>query len=241
MGDLTYCELQQDLFDYLFPVCLMDWHFTLMRDESCQHEFEFHRAMRNGNIFQKMMNNDQRQEVFEFFRDSFLERLDSESESVTSTSVRLKPKWIYRFNSLGMVMPRIDLIWCPWWEMETLGRAVAALEYLSGLMYLEGDNPLFREQKRALPLIFANDSMNFDAGWLEENLDFLKQELTVDFFQSSLSRAVRRLHGHQLENIAQQFLDDLPICRDLVAARIEELPCLLAEAQPDRWTGRFTY
>ena len=94
LGDLTYCELQQDLFDYLFPVCLMDWHFTLMRDESCQHEFEFHRAMRNGNIFQKMMNNDQRQEVFEFFRDSFLERLDSESESVTSTSVRLKPKWI---------------------------------------------------------------------------------------------------------------------------------------------------
>src|SRR6476660_3165224 len=35
--DLAYVPLQPDLFHYLFPVCLMDWHKTLMMGEPCSH------------------------------------------------------------------------------------------------------------------------------------------------------------------------------------------------------------
>src|SRR5580693_8717467 len=41
--DLAYVELQPELFAYLFPVCLMEWHDTLMRNESCSRgDSEFH-------------------------------------------------------------------------------------------------------------------------------------------------------------------------------------------------------
>ena len=44
--DLTYVELQPDLFTYLFPVCLMDWHHSLMQNEPCSHACsDFHRGM----------------------------------------------------------------------------------------------------------------------------------------------------------------------------------------------------
>ena len=35
--DLAYVELQPELFAYLFPVCLMDWHMTLLQNVSCSH------------------------------------------------------------------------------------------------------------------------------------------------------------------------------------------------------------
>lgn len=41
--DLAYVDLQPELFAHLFPVCLMDWHRTLLADESCSHgDSEFH-------------------------------------------------------------------------------------------------------------------------------------------------------------------------------------------------------
>ena len=79
--DLAYVELQAELFAYLFPVCLMDWHFSLMRNEGCSHgDSEFHRGIYQGKIFQKMLTAQQLEEVCEFFRDSFMERLRGEPE-----------------------------------------------------------------------------------------------------------------------------------------------------------------
>ena len=75
--DMAYVELQPDLFSYFFPVCLMDWHETLLRNESCSHgDSEFHYGVHRGKVFEKMMSAEQKLAVIEFFRDSFLMRLD---------------------------------------------------------------------------------------------------------------------------------------------------------------------
>src|SRR5688572_22236798 len=121
--DLAYVTLQPDLFAYLFPVCLMDWHHTLMRNEACSHgDAEFHYGLLRGNVLDKMLTPRQRESVFEFFRDGFLERLDAERGFAMPADRTTAFAWLQRFNSLALITPRIDLVWNPWWSIETPGR-----------------------------------------------------------------------------------------------------------------------
>ena len=59
--DLAYVELQPEVFAYLFPVCLMDWHLTLKSNEGCSHgDSEFHYGLLRGNVLAKMTTPTQR-------------------------------------------------------------------------------------------------------------------------------------------------------------------------------------
>ena len=47
LEDLAFVELQPELFRYLFPVCLMEWHDSLRENRTCGRGLaEFHYAMR---------------------------------------------------------------------------------------------------------------------------------------------------------------------------------------------------
>ena len=131
--DLTYVELQPDLFDYLFPVCLMDWHQTLMANAPCSHgNSEFHHGLHRGNVLEKMVTPERRDAIHEFFRDSFSERLDAERGFIYVGSKTPAYGWIHRFNSLGVVIPRIDLLWDSWWSLETPGSGRGGTPVLLG-------------------------------------------------------------------------------------------------------------
>jgi hypothetical protein len=231
--DLAYVELQPDLFEYLFPVCLMDWHHTLMANTPCSHgDSEFHYGLHRGNVLETMLTPARREAVYEFFRDSFTSRLDAERGFLDLGSETPVHIWIGRFNSLGIVMPRIDLLWESWWGLDTPGRAVAALQYCSGLMYFEGENPLFAAWSKAHggggPYLWENDSMIYDAGWMGCNLDYLRSALTVAFVNDGVARAVTRLTGEPEWDRARRLVDDLPDRQEIITHRVAELPRLLA-------------
>ncbi|MCA9172516.1 MAG: hypothetical protein KDB23_32850, partial [Planctomycetales bacterium] len=77
--DLAYVELQPELFAHLFPVCLMDWHCSLIANQTCAHgDSEFHKGVRQGDVFDEMLTTAQRMQVESVFRDSMLYRLDQE-------------------------------------------------------------------------------------------------------------------------------------------------------------------
>lgn len=240
--DLAYVELQPDLFDYLFPVCLMDWHDSLMNNKPCSHgDSEFHYGLLRGNVFEKMMTPERRDSIYGFLRDSFLDRLDAERGFVYSGMETPAYGWMSRFNSLGLTMPRIERLWEPWWSLDTPGQAVAALQYCSGLMYLEGENPLFgrwtKEQGGGGPYLWETDSHVYDAGWMPENLDFLTGILSVEFVEDRVVNAVARLSGEPEWEQARQLELDFPKCRELVALRAAELPILLATCTgSDAWS-----
>lgn len=241
--DLAYVELQPDLFNYLFPVCLMDWHRSLMNDVPCSHgDSEFHYGLHRGNVLEKMVTPSRRDAIFEFFRDSFLERLDAERGLAHAGGKAPFCGWIYRFNSLGVVMPRIDLLWDAWWSFDTPGRAVAALLYCSGLMYFEWENPLFPGWTNQLggggPYLWANHTRIYDAGWMECNLDFFRSVFTVGFVNEGVSRAVTRLTGEPEWEQARRIEADLPGCQELLAFRVAELPLLLGRpsTEVDDWS-----
>ncbi|WP_406699102.1 hypothetical protein V5E97_09505 [Singulisphaera sp. Ch08] len=232
--DLAYVELQQDLFNYLFPVCLMHWHASLMQNQECSHsDSEFHQGVLRGNILEKMVTPQQRDAISEFIRDSFLERLDAERGFAYEGEKTPAYGWISRFNSVGLIMPGIDLLWEPWWTLDTPGRAVAALQYCSGLMYLEGENPLFGRwtpgQGGGGPCLWENDSLIPDVGWKPENLDFLSKTLTAEFVEDRVVKAVARLEGEPEWQKARRLENDLPESRELVSLRVAKLPTLLAK------------
>ncbi len=120
--DLAYVELQPDLFAYLFPACLMDWHRSLMENEAYSHgDAEFHYGVCQGNVFEKMLTPAQRVAVNEFFRDSLLERLNAQRGFLRSAADYAVYGWTARFNSLGLIMPQIEMIWNAWWSLDTPG------------------------------------------------------------------------------------------------------------------------
>lgn len=95
-------------------------------------------------VLEKMLTLQQRSEIGEFFRDSLLDRIDLEREvELAGKAASVPHGWISRFNSLGIVIPVIHNAWNAWWSLETVGRSVAAIQYLSGLMYFEGDDAIF--------------------------------------------------------------------------------------------------
>ena len=240
--DLAWGDLQPDLFDYLFPACLMNWHGTLMRNEPAMPGYgELHYGLHRGKVLEKMVTPDRRDAIYEFFRDGFLERLDAERGFAYSGMGTPAYGWMGRFNSVGLVMPRIDMLWEPWWSLDTPGRAVAALQYCSGLMYFEGENPLFgrwtQERGGGGPYLWETDSLIYDVGWMPENVEFLTRTLTAGFVEDHVGKAVTRLESEPEREKARQLVGDFPERREIVSLRVAELPLLLAKhTGPDGWS-----
>src|SRR5690606_11930216 len=106
--------------------------------------------LRWGRALETMMDEGRRAEVLAWFRDVMLERIDAERgfEGGEPCPWPRPWGWIGRFNTLGSVAPIIEPIWTRWWSFETPGRAVAAVEYVSGLLYFPHEDPLFDELSR---------------------------------------------------------------------------------------------
>ena len=239
--DLAYVELQPELFAYLFPVCLMDWHETLLQNVGCSHgDSEFHYGIHQGQVFERMLTSQQLVSVFEFFRDSFLVRLDRERGFVYRDSKTPAYGWMGRFNSLGGIIPQIDLLWDSWWSLDTPGRAVAAIQYCSGLMYFEGENPLFGnwtpESGGGGPCLWGNDTLIFDMSWLSENVTFLQKTLSAQFVADKLEEAVALLAGEPEHKQVKQVESDLDQYMEIIQSRVKELPSLLADPRLEGWT-----
>jgi hypothetical protein len=231
--DLAYVTLQPDLFDYLFPVCLMDWHQSLLSNRPCSHgDAEFHYGLVRGNVLDKMLTPRQREEVLDFFRDSFLERLDNERGFIRSASKTPAYGWMCRFNSLGLIAPGIERIWTPWWNVETPGRAVSVLQYCSGLIYLGSENPVFDiwtpEHGGGGPPLTGNDSFLFDAGWQLPNVEFLRNTLSFPCILMKVEQAANRLADEPERDLARKIADNAARQRETVEWMIEELPRDLA-------------
>src|SRR5216684_7716999 len=46
-------------------------------------------------------------------------------------------------STVGVLLPDVDRLWGAWWSLNTFGRAIAAVQYISCLIYPENENPVF--------------------------------------------------------------------------------------------------
>lgn len=247
--DLAYVELQADLFRHLFPACLKYWHDTLMRDEDASRgDSDFHYGLMRGQILEKMLSETERRSLYDFFRDGFLDRVEAErgfvyeqSRDEMIASGRSANAWIFRFNSLGIVAPVIQPIWEAWWRFDHPGKAVCAVMYASGLVYLKGENPIYGvwtpKYGGGGPYLTEIDSPLFDWSWRTDNLTFLRETLTVDYVAEKLDEAVGTLSGCPENELARRVAGDARTKRDVIQIRIDDLLENLGRVQlaKDRW------
>ena len=225
--DLAYVDLQPELFNYLFPVCLNFWYKTLMNNDSAnQGDAGFHYSLHQGKILKSMVTQKQKQEIYKYFHDGFLDRIEQERGFIYSGSSTPAYAWISRFNSLGYIIP-INTIWTNWWKIDSLGKAVSALMYASGLIYVKGENPIFSKwtpfKGGGGPYLTESDADIYDSAWLKENIDFLKQTLSVEYIQKKVQLAATLLAEEDESEMANKIANDVLNNSDIITIKIEDL------------------
>jgi hypothetical protein len=247
--DLAYADLQADLFRHLFPACLNYWYETLLRNQApSRGDSDFHYSLLRGQILEKMLSESERQSLYDFFRDGFLDRIEEErgfvyeqSRDPLISSGKSANAWIFRFNSLGIVAPVIQRIWDAWWTLDHPGKAVCAVMYASGLVYLKGENPIYGvwtpEYGGGGPYLTESDSSLFDWTWRPDNLSFFEETLSVDYVVQKLDEAAASLSDCSEAILARRVADDSRAKRDVIEIRIDDLLQNLARDQraKDRW------
>jgi hypothetical protein len=238
--DLRYTKIQGPLLAYLLPFCLDLWREDLRGVEGYGGIVEdFYTVLAHKQIFGTHLTPKQGTAVSEFMRETILEEIDDQ-HGLRYGGTRARPyRWLGAFTTYGVLLPDIELLWTEWWSVKTLGRAVAAVQHISCLMYPENENPVFAAWTAngggGPPCLWDFEGHLYSNRWLEPNVASLKGVLNVPFMGDLLARAADRLAGQPEHEAATLMKADLPLLIDTLQARCAELPRLLeAIEEPGR-------
>jgi hypothetical protein len=244
--DLLYTDIQDSLLGYLLPFCLEAWRHDLRRTNNTYGGFveHFYPVLANRQLFDSHLNSRQTAAVSEFMRESILEEIDDQ-RGLTYQGMNTRPyRWIGALTSYGVLLPDIEQLWTDWWSIETVGRAVATVQYISCLMYPENENPVFAawtaDAGGGPPCLWEFEGHLYTHRWLDANVRFLKENLRSQEVAGVLDRAVARLLDSPEHKVAEEVRDDFPLCAETVIARCNELPRILETTQEpgklDEWS-----
>jgi hypothetical protein len=234
--DLRYTEIQRPLLTYLLPFCLQAWQDDLRGTNGYGGFVEqFYPVLADRHVFDTHLTPKQTAAVAEFMRLAILQEMD-EQRGLAHEGMNARPyRWIGALTTHGVLLPDIDSVWASWWALGTIGRAVAAVQYMSALMYPDEENPVFapwtREGGGGAPCLWEFEGHLYSHRWLEPNVDFLRRALTVSAVSDVLGRAVKELTHEPEHQVASRMLAEIPIRSEMLAARCAELPMLLSRVQ----------
>jgi hypothetical protein len=235
-NDLLYAsEVQTDLFLYLLPTCLQ-----ALRDH-------LHGTGRYGafveNLYpalahprvRALTSDEQRAAISDYMGRTLLDEIDDQ-RGLSYRGMGARPyRWVGALTTHGVLFPDIERLWTSWWSLDTVGRAVAAIQYFSCLMYANAENPVFapwsRDKGGGPPCLWDYEGHLYEHRWLQPNVAFLARTLEPRGVEALLARAVDVLAGEPEHAVATAMLEDLPLCRETLEARCQELPRLLATVQ----------
>jgi hypothetical protein len=216
---------------------LKAWHDDL---RGTHHEYggfveHFYPVLANKRTFDEHLTPQQTTAVSAFMRGSILEEIDDQ-RGLTYRGAGARPyRWITALTTHGVLLPDVEQLWDAWWSIDTIGRAVAAVQYISCLMYGANENPVFArwtpEKGGGPPSLWGFGGHLYKHRWLEANVRFLRQILNPPKVIDVLKLAVEQLAGHPEQAVAAEIEGDIPLCAEALTARCAELPLLLGTAQ----------
>lgn len=244
MDDMLYREVDSSLLVHVLPSCLREWHeYVRSENFECPGFGElFYTLLTRKDSFAGIITNDQRQALWEFMRESILEEIDAQAELRFEGSHAAPYRWFKALMTHGVIASDIEHLWMDWWSVSTIGRAIAAVQYISCLVYPKNSNPVFAPYTQARgggpPCLWEFDGYSDECKWKIQNVEFLQRLLSDPKFVISIVRqAVDRLSHHRGCLTAQQLLADLEsttVNRKLrssaetLSERISALPDILA-------------
>jgi hypothetical protein len=235
--DLRYTKVQGPLFVYLLPFCLQ-----ALRDDLRGFHEEYggliehlYPALADQHVFDQCLNEAQREAASEFIRQAILEEIDDQ-RGLSHAGSRSRPyRWVRALTTYGVLRPDAHRLWTDWWSLGTVGRSVAAVQYISCLMYPDRENPVFApwtsDAGGGPPCLWDFEGHLYEHKWLQPNVDFLKGTLSVSTVRDLLGRAVDGLAGHTEFDTAAAIRADFPLCTQTVETRCAELPQFLETVQ----------
>jgi hypothetical protein len=226
-------DLQKDLFRYLFPICLAAWRDELFgRTSYAGFVEDFYPALVRGRIFERMLSGPELSAVTDYMRGSILDAIDQQRGLRFEGKERRPHKWVRAVTTYGVLLPDLNVLWMRWWNLDSIGKAVSSVQYISCLMYPELANPVFapwtREEGGGPPTLWEYGGQLYEDRWKPENATFLEHTLTVAYVRTKLTGAVERLAGEPEHSTARRLLDDLSEQLPILESRCVELPRLLA-------------
>jgi len=236
--DLLYSsEIQGPLLTYLLPFCLEAWRDDLRGTHSGYGGFVeyFYPVLANRHVFDEYLTPTQTMAVSEFMRESILEEINAQ-RGLTFKGTDARPyRWITALATYGVLLPDVDQLWTGWWSIDTVGRAVSTVQYVSCLMYPEDENPVFApwtpDRGGGPPCLWEFGGHLYEHRWLDPNIRFLQQILNPNEVDVALTGAIERLVGLPEQGVAAEVQSDIPLCAETLAARCTQLPRLLETKQ----------
>jgi len=230
---LRFTKIDTALFVYMLPVFLEIWRNELLGiDSSHGGTIEYFWAvLADPKVFETHLDPGQTQVVSEFLRQAIVEEIESQRGLSYQGKGSRPYRWMGALTTYGVMLPDLDLLWRNWWLIGTAGRAVAAIQYISCLMYPSQANPVFAawtsKEGRRPPCLWDFEGHIYHRRWLEPNIAFLRKKLTVPNVKITLAKAVNRLAGTPECEIAMRVGQDFPRLVETVRSRCEMLPRLL--------------
>jgi hypothetical protein len=221
----------------LLPFCLDAWREDLRGGSQKYGGFVewFYPVLANLRIFEEGLTPTQSAVISEFMRKTILEEIEDQ-RGLSYKGIKARPyRWVEALMTYGVLRPDLDRLWDNWWELNTVGRAVAAIQYISCLIYSENENPVFApwtaDEGGGPPCLWEFGGHLYTHRWLQPNVDYLKSVLTVPRVSDVLLRAIVRLGDQPYHEIAARIREDLPMCIETLESRCVELPRLLETKQ----------
>jgi hypothetical protein len=234
--DLRNTDIQGSLLVYLLPFCLQAWRDDLRGIDGYGGVIEnFYPVLADRHIFDLHLKPKQSAVVSEFMQQAILEEIDDQ-RGLAFQGSRTRPyRWFGALTTYGVLRPDVDHLWTAWWSLNTIGRGVATVQYISCLMYPENENPVFApwtpDRGGGPPCLWEFEGHLYNHRWQDPNVNFLNGMLTIQRVSDVLAKAVERLVGQPEHAAAAIVQQDFPLCTETLQARCTELPKLLATIQ----------
>jgi hypothetical protein len=232
--DIRYEAVQKDLLLWMLPFCLRTWSDDLRGQDASYVGFveQLYPAL-CGEILDRVLSEDEAAAVARFMREVLLEEIDAQ-RGLAFRGMNARPyRWVYALTSYGVLHPDMEHLWDAWWRVETRGRAVAMLQYVSCLAYGEDENPVFapwtRDEGGGPPCLWEFAGHLYTHRWREPNVQFLRRRLEPARISEQLGVAVQRLATEEEGEQARQVQAGIKERADILARRCAELPDILAE------------
>jgi hypothetical protein len=234
--DMCYVDLQQSLFDHLFPAFLIRWWEGLLdRAGGPESECDFYRAMDAGQVFMKMIDETRREKTYAWMVDAYMEGVVAWSGKLSTRRVPNGPDDLHgplwSFHALGQSVPITGMILEGLAEVGTQGHAQWWLVLASGIVWDQNKCPFVPPwtPKEGGGGIYITQSATsiYEHGYLDENLEALRSRLTYDHLLEMMRRSVGLLEGGPLGEWARMAVARLAADPEGIKKRIERLVELL--------------
>lgn len=236
LNDLCYVDLQQDLFDYVFPAFLIRWwEGQLNRLGGPESECDFYRAIDHGQVLAKMMSESRRQQVLAWIVDAYIEGVDAWSNKLSVMYNAHGPDDLHgplsSFNALGQSVPVTQPILQQLSDISTIGRAQWWLVFATGIVWNENECPAVPEWTPGGGgggvYIAGSAASIFDHGFLPENLEAIRSFLDYDRLTVMVERSFHQIPSFPHGDWAQMTWEECLTQPQRIAKRVANLIHLL--------------